>query len=153
MLLSSIPPILSFLLVKCIKEKNYRPNGITCSIAHDTKTRFNTYLIDSSLHQKWVLISSLEFSDQHQEGNLPVRPLHFSSQGKRQSTQMLVIPSHFPPEKVSCLKITLYFLLLIVPLPHPSSYKSLSFCTTPWSILLVARLDTEQIMNCLVETN
>ena len=48
-------------------------------------------------------------------------------------------------------KISLSFLSLIAPLPHPSSYKSLSFCTTPWSILLVARLDTEQIMNGLVK--
>ena len=80
-----------------------------------------------------------------------MRPSISPLREKRQSTQMLVIPSHFPQKRCPALKITLYFLLLIVPLPHPSSYKSLSFCTAPWSILLVARLDTEQIMNGLVK--
>jgi len=47
------------------------------------------------------------------------------------------LPS-FDLKKMSWPKNILSFLGLVASLPHPSSYKNHSFCTTPWSALLVA---------------
>ena len=40
--------------------------------------------------------------------------------------------------------------MLIVPLPHHSSYKNLPFCTTSWRALLVVRSDAASFMNHLI---
>lgn len=58
---------------------------------------------------------------------------------RRQPTQYLCL---FPlSKKIAWPKTILYLLLLIAPLSHPSSYKKVPFCTTPRSVLLVARWD------------
>lgn len=57
----------------------------------------------------------------------------------------------FPPRRCPGLKIILpFFFLIITPLPHPSSYKNLTFCTTSWSALLVTGWAAAQTMNHLI---
>lgn len=41
--------------------------------------------------------------------------------------------------------------MLITPLPYPSAWKSLSFCTSPWRTVLVDRWEASRIMNCLIK--
>ena len=62
-------------------------------------------------------------------------------------------PSWFllPKRKFPGLKIILSCLLLIVPLPHSSSYKNLPFPTTPWNISLPDGRDTAWFMNHLIK--
>ena len=82
-----------------------------------------------------------------------VGPLHPPEEEAIYVVKPLPFPRHptSPKRRYPGLKIMLPFLLRIAPLPYPSSYKNLPFCTTPQITIVVAGWDADQFMNRLIK--
>lgn len=104
----------------------------------------NQFRIYQSVSKKCHLIS-LEFPGQCQchvdpfRHPLPPTPPLRARRGNR-LVKFLLFPASTTGKDVLASKS---FILLIVPMPHPSSYKNTSACTAPWNTLLFVLWDAD----------
>lgn len=134
------------------KRKPQAPKSITFTKTHDTKLSLTTWLhCYFTISQKYRLtLISVEFSGQHQWGNLLQEPSLSILSGERQGNlhdKPLCAP--FSP-KANILSERNPFLLVTASLTHPSSYSHLPLCTAPWSTLPEAVQNTAPFMNHLI---
>lgn len=136
-----------------LKGKPQAQNGITCSKACDTKSRFTTWLKCSfNLPQKcnlnqpdWNFLVNPEKIIICHVGPLVLAPR--GRQGK--ICKIKLMPFLFLPKISRSLNTRLSFLLRISSLAPPISYKNLPFYLPPWEHLTMARWDAAQFMTHL----